>query len=94
MQVREISPSFPQLLQVAPVEANIGGRPVGSINEANKDLEHRKVMNTDLITRADAARKHIVKFDKRQEKDEALISKAKEEENYSVAKLKIWCSLQ
>ena len=43
---------------------------------------------------AGTVHQHIVKFDKRQEKDEALISKAKEEENYSVAKLKIWCSLQ
>jgi hypothetical protein len=47
---RESSPSPPQLLQIAPAEPNMGGRPVGSTNEAKKDLEGRKVATTDLIT--------------------------------------------
>ena len=43
---------------------------------------------------ANAVRKHIVKFDKRQDKYEALVSEAKDEEQYSAAELKIWCSVR
>ena len=44
--------------------------------------------------KADAVRKHIVKFDKRQAKYEELVRKAKDEEKYSAAELKIWCSVR
>ena len=37
--------------------------------------------------------KHIAKFDKRQARYKTLLSKAKDEEKYSAAKLKIWCSV-
>ena len=42
---------------------------------------------------ANAVRKDIVNFDKRQAKYKALISKAKDKEKYSMADLKIWCSV-
>ena len=45
----ESSPSFPQL-QVAPDEAIMGDRPGGSTNKTKKDLDHRKVATTNLIT--------------------------------------------
>ena len=35
---------------MAPAEANMGGRPFGSINEAKKELERQKVATIDLIT--------------------------------------------
>jgi hypothetical protein len=38
--------------------------------------------------------KHIIKFNKRQDKYEALVDKAKDEEKYSAADLKIWCSVR
>ena len=41
---RERNFSFPQLLQVAPTESDMGGRPVDSINETKKDLERQKVV--------------------------------------------------
>ena len=42
----------------------------------------------------DAVHKHIVKFNKRQDKYKALVDKAKDKEKYSAADLKIWCSIR
>ena len=55
--------------------------------ETEKDRKKRAVD-------ADAVHKHIIKFDKRQANYEALISKDKDEEKYSAAELKLWCSVR
>ena len=39
-------------------------------------------------------RKHMIRFNNRQDKYEALVSKAKDKEKYSAAEDKIWCSIQ
>ena len=42
---------------------------------------------------ANAVRKLIIKFNKRQDKYKALVSKAKDKDKYSAAELKIWYSV-
>ena len=54
--------------------------------ETKKDRKKR-TGNTNVM------RKHIVKFDKIKVKHKALNSKARDEEKYSTAELKIWCSV-
>ena len=56
-----------------------------------KETENDKKKRADA---AEAVRKHIVKFDKRQANYEALVSKDKDEDKYSAAELKIWCSVR
>ena len=46
------------------------------------------------VGHTDAVRKHVVKFNTRQDTYKALVSKTKDKEKYSAAKLKIWCSFQ
>ena len=74
------------------------------IQQKKKDIEEAKAQKkivkkteNDRKKRAgdtDTVRKHIIKFDKRRAKYEALVSKAKDKEKYSAAELEIWCSVR
>ena len=66
------------------------------IEEAKAQKKIAKETEKDRKKRAgdaNAVRKHIVRFNKRQANYEALVSKDKDEEKYSAAELKIWCSV-